>query len=31
MKSIDLGEFNLYVKDDDIKSLNLAIMPSDFH
>lgn len=26
-----MGSYNLYVKDDDIKSLNMAIMPSDFH
>lgn len=30
MKSIDLAEFNLCVKDEDSKSLSLAIMPTEF-
>jgi exonuclease III len=31
MKSIEVGDFNLCVREEDIKSLNMAIMPSDFH
>ena len=31
MRSIDMGEYNLCIKDDDYRSLNMAIMPSDFH
>lgn len=30
MKSIDFGDFSLFVKDDESKSLSLAIMPTNF-
>lgn len=30
MKSIDLGDFNLNVKDDESKTLSVAIMPTNF-